>query len=73
MSWVFTKELPQSSQDDQSSLCLEKFDNPPRTLYDEIGQQQQDFVYHKVRDKSIFILFFILGCQVTNHFFLFVG
>jgi hypothetical protein len=43
MSWVFTKELPQSSQDDQSSLCLEKFDNPPRTLYDEIGQQQQDF------------------------------
>ncbi|KAK4511521.1 Transcription elongation factor spt6 [Mucor velutinosus] len=38
--------MPQSSltsQDDQSSLCMEKFDNPPRTLYDEIGQQEQDF------------------------------
>ncbi|KAL9542801.1 hypothetical protein PS6_009614 [Mucor atramentarius] len=46
MSMIFSKELPQSSltsQDDQSSLCMEKFDNPPRTLYDEIGQQEQDF------------------------------
>ncbi|CEP12541.1 hypothetical protein [Parasitella parasitica] len=32
-----------SLQDDQSSLCMEKFNNPPRTLYDEIGQQEQDF------------------------------
>jgi hypothetical protein len=59
MSWVFTKDLPQSSQDDQSSLCLEKFDNPPRTLYDEIGQQQQDFVYCKVlcgNQKNVFLL-----------------
>lgn len=47
MSALFSKELPQSSlqsqEGDQSLLCLEKFINPPRTLYDEIGQQEQDF------------------------------
>lgn len=47
MSALFSKELPQSSlqsqESDQSLLCLEKFINPPRTLYDEIGQQEQDF------------------------------
>lgn len=51
MSLVFSKDLPQSSltsQDDQSFLCIEKFENPPRTLYDEIGQQEQDFYYNKV-------------------------
>lgn len=47
MSEVFTKELPQSSlmsyDEDEEPLCMEKFTNPPRTLYDEIGQQEQDF------------------------------
>ncbi|KAI8071924.1 hypothetical protein BDF21DRAFT_465322 [Thamnidium elegans] len=47
MSALFSKELPQSSlkseESDQSLLCMEKFINPPRTLYDEIGQQEQDF------------------------------
>lgn len=52
MSMIFSKELPQSSltsQDDQSSLCMEKFDNPPRTLYDEIGQQEQDFNVNMIK------------------------
>ncbi|KAI8077312.1 uncharacterized protein B0P05DRAFT_544558 [Gilbertella persicaria] len=52
MSFVFNKELPQSSlksDDGQSLLCIDKFDNPPRTLYDEIGQQDKDF-YHPQTD-----------------------
>jgi cell fate regulator YaaT (PSP1 superfamily) len=46
MSFTFSKELAQSSlksSDEQSLLSLNKFINKPRTLYDEIGQQEQDF------------------------------
>ncbi|KAI8994590.1 hypothetical protein BDB01DRAFT_773342 [Pilobolus umbonatus] len=43
-SIIFTKDLPQSSlkSDDGESLCMDKFTNPPRTLYDEIGDQSPD-------------------------------
>jgi hypothetical protein len=56
MSIVFTRELPQSSvmsdDLDDDPLCMEKFVNPPRTLYDEIGEQEQDFyISPKVKKK----------------------
>ncbi|KAI8380002.1 hypothetical protein EDC96DRAFT_492606 [Choanephora cucurbitarum] len=46
MSVIFSRDLPQSSlksDDGQSLLCLDKFEILPRTLYDEIGQQDRDF------------------------------
>lgn len=34
--------MPHSSVTSQDEdLCLNKFKNPPRTLYDEIGQEEQ--------------------------------
>ncbi|KAI9353143.1 hypothetical protein BD770DRAFT_412533 [Pilaira anomala] len=53
MSLLFSKGLAQSSlkseESEQSLLCLEKFNNPPRTLYDEIGSQEQDFYYTSLK------------------------
>lgn len=45
------KNLPQSSPiiESERSLCMDKFVDPPRTLYDEIGEQEHDaFVTIKV-------------------------
>ncbi|OBZ89031.1 hypothetical protein A0J61_02909 [Choanephora cucurbitarum] len=55
MSVIFSRDLPQSSlksDDGQSLLCLDKFEILPRTLYDEIGQQDRDFYDPQARSQQ---------------------
>lgn len=55
MSFEFSRDLPQSSlmSQDEESLNIDKFVRPPRTLYDEIGQGEQDaYITAKVHNKK---------------------
>lgn len=53
---ISTRDLPQSSLiiDSDTSLCMDRFVDPPRTLYDEIGEQEQDvFITVKSAEEHI--------------------